>query len=436
CLTYSQKDYIPVQVQAIFDEKVYESIPCKPKNLSLICLLQAKRELLDEVLRLYNILTLFSPDKIVYNFSNMDKIGMPIIYLRRSGKVHKFQKNISPIPETFLYKNKTYNSKKFLEESITTALIIVQDNTIIYEDYYLGTKDTDLRISWSVTKSFISALFGPPVATGQIKITDKITKYVPELKESGYKDASVKNVLQMSSGVYFDENYTKLSSDINRLGRILALGGSFDKFALSLRSQRKPGTFLHYVSIDTHVLGMVLRNVTGEKIQNLFVKNLWSHLGAEANAYFLADDTGEAMALGGLCLRSRDMARFGILYLQDGFLNGRQVIPKAWIQESTYPQEKYLFPGKRDTASTVHGYGYQWWIPEDFDKEFLAVGIYDQMIYINKKSNVVIVKNSANYNFANNNFQSSNQAIAFFRAVAEKYSLDKRKPSPVRGSNP
>jgi CubicO group peptidase (beta-lactamase class C family) len=255
-------------------------------------------------------------------------------------------------------------------------------------------------------------------------VNRSVSDLVPLLKGSGYDGVSIKNVLQMSSGVYFNEDYGDFNSDINRFGRVMALGGSFDEFAASLMNERVQGTYMHYVSIDTHVLGMVLRAATGRSIVDYFDEKLWSRLGTDQAAIYLTDTTGEPMVLGGLNLISRDYARLGTLYRDFGVINGEQIIPAQWIEESTTPDAPHLMPGERDSSGSSYGYGYQWWIPEQSDGEFMARGIYGQYIYINRKADVVIVKNSADRNFMANDYESSDITVAAFRAISGSLSID------------
>ena len=298
--------------------------------------------------------------------------------------------------------------------------MVLHDESITHESYYLGTTAEDKRISWSVAKSFLSALVGIAVEQEKIKdLNDLVTDYAPSLKGSGYDGVTLKNVLQMSSGVRFNEDYKDFFSDINRMGRLLALGGSFDEFAASLETEREQGQYLHYVSVDTHVIGMVLRGATGEPIVDYFKKHLWDHIQPEADTFYLTDELGEPMVLGGLNMRAVDYLKFGKLYRDNGRWNDKQIVPEAWVKESTTPDAPHLMPGKRDSADLDLGYGYQWWLPINADQEFLALGIYDQFIYVNKKAGVVIVKNSANINFTDNNLESASVAVEFFRAVAK-----------------
>lgn len=372
-----------------------------------------------QIRQLYYTVRLFDEDVIVANFSDM-KSMIPTLTIKRTGPVNTFGHQPKALPDTFVYNGENHTMASFLIDSSATALVVIKGNDITYEGYYQGTKELDQRISWSMAKSFLSAIFGVAVTDGQIPdLNQAVSDYVPALKGSGYDGVSIKNVLQMSSGVYFNEDYSDFNSDINRFGRVMALGGSFDEFAASLTTEREQGTYMHYVSIDTHVLGMVLRAATGKSIVEYFDEKLWSKLGTEKDAIYLTDSTGEPMVLGGLNLISRDYARLGTLYRDFGVLNGEQIIPAQWIEDSITPDAPHLMPGERDNSDTTLGYGYQWWIPEQADGEFMALGIYGQYIYVNRKAGVVIVKNSANRGFMDNHYESKDIAVAAYRAIVD-----------------
>jgi CubicO group peptidase (beta-lactamase class C family) len=372
-----------------------------------------------EIRQLYNTVTLFDEDVIVHNFSNMVEVA-PFKTITRTGPVNEFGSAPQALPASFKFAGKDMAMDDFLTLTSATSLVVVKDNNITFEDYYQGTGEFDQRISWSMAKSFLSALFGIAVDEGLIKdLNVPVTDYVPSLVGSGYDGVSIKNVLQMSSGVYFNEDYGDFNSDINRFGRVMALGGSFDEFAASLTSDRKQGTYMHYVSLDTHVIGMVLRAATGRSIEDYFNEKLWSKLGTERDAIYITDSIGQPMVLGGLNLISRDYARMGKLYRDKGLLNGQQIVPAQWIEDSITPDAPHLMPGKRDTSDSKMGYGYQWWVPENPKQEFMAFGIYGQHIYVNREFNVVIVKNSADRQFMDNDYQHTDIAIAAYREIAK-----------------
>ncbi len=371
-----------------------------------------------ELNQLYRVVNLFKPDVIVHNFSNMQEV-MATKVIQRSGPVRTLNHAPQDLPATFMFKEQEFNLDTFLSDSQSTAMLVVKGDAIVFENYYLGTRDTDLRASWSMAKSYLSAIFGIAVYDGHIKdLNIAVTDYVPALVGSGYDGVTIKNVLQMSSGVAFNEDYTDFNSDINRFSRMMAMGGSFDKFATTLKHEREQGTYMKYVSIDTHVLGMVLRAATGKTIEEYLTEKLWSKLGNEQDARYLVDGLGEPMVLGGLNATTRDYARLGMLFRDNGMINKEQVVPAQWIKDSITPDASHLMPGKRDHAKSVFGYGYQWWIPQQSNQEFFALGIYGQFIYINQLAGVVIVKNSANTHFTDNDYESIHKSLAAFRSIA------------------
>jgi CubicO group peptidase (beta-lactamase class C family) len=271
-----------------------------------------------------------------------------------------------------------------------------------------------------VAKSFVSALVGIALAEGRFEsIDDPITRYLPELAGSGYDGVRIVDILQMSSGVRFNEDYGDYDSDINRFGRIIAMGGSMAEFAASLQRQRPPGTFHHYVSIDTQVLGMLVHRVCGTTLTDYLQRTIWQRIGMERDAYWMLDSTGMEVALGGLNVSLRDYARFGLLYLNEGRWHDEQIVPADWARASTTAGAPHLLPGVDNPASSSSwGYGYQWWIPDPDMGDYTAAGIYNQYIYVNPRARVVIAKNSANHRYVAERQESKDLHVAMFRAIA------------------
>ncbi|NOZ41593.1 MAG: serine hydrolase [Alphaproteobacteria bacterium] len=371
--------------------------------------------------RLYATITLFDQDKIVHNFSHMDQIFLTKV-VKRAGPVYHFGSAPGKLPQSFIYKGRKVATAEFLKRRATTALLVIKNDNIVFEKYYLGTGEKDLRISWSMAKSFTVTLFGIAVEKGLIDIDAPVDHYLPEMKGSGYQGVPIRDVLGMSSGVKWNEDYGDFFSDINRMGRILAIGGSLDKFTTTLTKGTAPGKKFHYVSMDSHVIGMIVRRVTGNSLITLAEQDIWSKIGMEANAEWLTDSTGTAFALGGLNMRTRDYARFGRLYLNNGNWNGKQVVPEAWIKAATTPSFPHNEPGP-----DKFGYGFQWWIgPNARPGEFLAAGVYGQFIYVNQPEHIVIVKNSADRHFMDK-INSKFETITFFRAITDKLHKDAEK---------
>ena len=352
----------------------------------------------DELKRLLAVNSLFTPEKIVANFSHMDTLFLTQPLRRTSHTVVPLPEGPrAEMPDGF---------DDFVASRSLTAIVVLKNGELVYEDYYQGTTADDRRISWSVAKSWLSALLGILIDEGAIgSIDEPVTQYAPALSESAYEGATIRDVLQMSSGVVFNEDYFDFHSDINRMGRELALGGSMDGFAAALTDTFiKPGTQWQYVSIDTHVIGMVIRGATGRPISELMIEKLVEPLGLESEPYYLTDGDGVAFVLGGLNMRTRDYARFGQMIANGGRWADQQVVPATWVREST--------SASAATAPGEKRYGYQWWLPpEAGDGQFFAHGVYNQYVYIDPSRNVVIALNAANRRFREAGVSAANLAM-------------------------
>jgi CubicO group peptidase (beta-lactamase class C family) len=326
------------------------------------------------------------------------------------------------LPETYVYEGETKKISDWIKHTDTTGLIVIKDGVVVFENYYDGNEKSTLSISMSVAKSFVSFLIGVALEEGQIvDLQDPVDTYAPELKGSGYEGVSLKNVLQMSSGIRFTEDYGDLKSDIVRLV-VSFTTGSLNEFIANLTNERKPGTFNQYVSADTQVLSMVLKGATNKSLTEYMQAKLWSHLGAEYNAKWLTDPDGTELAFGGLNAALRDYARFGLLYLNQGRnFQGKQLVPASWVDASVTPDAPHLMPGRDNPGSDwPMGYGYQWWIPENPQGDYTAIGIYGQFIYVHPRHNVVIAKTSAYVDYNNTGDEMEFESVEAFRAIAKE----------------
>ena len=205
----------------------------------------------------------------------------------------------------------------------------------------------------------------------------------------------------------------------DRFGRAVAKGVSFRDFAKTLKRSKKPGTYHHYVSIDTQVLGFLLAEVTGMPLKEYLHEKIWSKIGMEDGAYYIIDNTGEEMALGGLNATLRDYAKFGQLFLNKGNWKGEQIVPEAWVKASYDTDGPHLIPGESDLSSSPWGYGLQWWVPGFPDTDYTAAGVYNQYIYIDPLTNIVIAKTSSNHRYTAEKEYSKAAHMAMFRAIAK-----------------
>ena len=375
-----------------------------------------------KALRVHKVQTLYDKDKIVYNFLNMDKI-FPTREIKASKNPKPLKRNIKTLPETFFFEGEEKNLQEYLDYFWSDGMIVLHKNEMVYENYWLGNNENKRHISWSVAKSFISALVGIAYEEGLIdSLDDPVTKYLDDFKETGYDGVTIKDILQMSSGVLFNEDYADYDSDINRFGRAVATGTSMRDFSKTLTREREPGTYMHYVSINTQVLGFLLQEVTNKSISQYLYNKIWNPLGMEDSAYFILDDVKDEFALGGLNATLRDYAKFGLLYLQNGRWNDNQIISKQWIEDSHSTDGIHLVPGERETSSNPWGYGYQWWVPGFPDTDYTASGVYNQYIYIDPLSEIVIAKTSSNYKYTSELQMSKDMHMAMFRAIANHIS--------------
>lgn len=373
--------------------------------------------------RVYHAMNLFEESSIVNNMRTVNNWwdSRPIT---APDNKHEFPKKTGyQLPDSFNTGRAEMKTEEFLEQTYTTGLLVLQNDTMLFEEYYRGHLPETEQIVWSVSKSFLSALFGIAIDEGHIKsIEQTVDEYCESLKGSGYEGVRIKDVLQMSTGIAFNEDYADLYSDINRWGRDFSWGNSQDAFAASLQRDREPGTYHHYVSLDTHVLGMVLVQATGRDITDYAQEKLWQPLGMEHDSHWLIDDYGMEAALGGLTTTIRNCAKLGSLFLNKGNWYGNQIVSADWVTASTTPDAPHLIPGPRSSSAHVLGYGYQWWIPEGNDGEFLAVGVYNQFIYINPTTRTIVVKHSANPGFGKGEFLAGTRVfVEMCRKISNQY---------------
>lgn len=379
-----------------------------------------------DIKRLSFATQLFSGNDVSQQFQNFRGAFPSTDVKHDPANIHPLPKGAPlSLPETYTYAGKTLSTEALLKETDTMALTVLKDGKIVYENYWLGGDENTRFISFSVAKSFISALVGIAVEEGHIKsIQDPITDYVPSLKDSAYDGVSIKNILQMSSGASWDEDYSNPNSDINRFARVYALGGSFEEFTASLKRENEPGTVNHYNTMDTQALGLLIAYATGQSVSDYMSEKLWKPMGAEADAYWITDDLGLEFSGAGLNATSRDFARFGELYRNMGNQNGKQIVSEDWVRASYTPDGPHLMPDE-EPGFLSFGYGYQWWIPYGDISDYSAIGVYNQFVYVSPMKGVVIAKSSAKKDYAQSleeKHYRELETLMLFRAIAEALS--------------
>ena len=241
------------------------------------------------IYKLYKLATLYNEKSIAKNFISINKIFDTSNPISASEKTFVFEKEDFELPNSYEFEGEQLNLIEGLDHFHTDGLIILHDGKMLFEKYWNGNTKDSKHIAFSVSKSYLSALFGIAIEEGLIKsIDDNVSIYLDDFEGTGYEDVKIKNLLQMSSGIEFNEDYADPNSDINRFARATAKGSSFRDFAKTLKNGKKQGTYNHYVSLDTQVLGMILESVTDMPLREYLYKRIWSKIGTESDAYYLS----------------------------------------------------------------------------------------------------------------------------------------------------
>lgn len=319
----------------------------------------------------------------------------PTRIIPRAGLIHHFDwESIAGSDISYQWQGKTYTIDELVARNHSTSLVVVHKGVLVHEQYLQGTTESTHLTSFSMAKSIVGLLAGIAVGEGAIEsIEDPVTKYVPELKGTGYDGASVKHLLQMSSGVKWSEKYTSRTSDIARFSgaSIIMNQMSANHFMTTLPRVHKPGTVFNYSSGETQVLGWVVSSAVGKSLSNYLHEKLWSKLGMEHDAYWLLDsNNGDEFSSIGINASARDYARIGQLMLQDGVWNGTRLLPEGWVKASSTPDGDHVAYGNVRETQPDFGYGFQWWAYEDGTYD--AEGVFGQFIWVNPKDQIVIVK--------------------------------------------
>jgi len=350
----------------------------------------------------------------------------PVTILSPSEQPFEFPDGVRmALPTTYEFEGDVRNIHALLGATHTSALLVLKEGTVRFEEYWLtGGRDVQW-ISMSVAKSFVSALVGIAVADGSIRsLEDPIEQYVPALSGSAYEGVRIKDVLQMSSGVRFNEDYSDHDSEIYRLSEAVGPGGSVDAFMMTLQRESEPGTRCVYSSADTQALGMLVADATGRSLTDYMQEKLYSPLGMESRGYWITDSAGRELAYVGLLMTARDFAKLGELYRNGGIWQGEQIVPGEYVEDSIRADADHLKPGGPIVGDHAFGlgYGYQWWLPDGNQGEFSAIGVYNQYIYVDPARDTVIVKLSANPAYGTTTRESDNkdlENIAVLQAISQ-----------------
>lgn len=331
---------------------------------------------------------MLDPGINAFTFRNMDQI-FTTRSVPRAGAVWTLPSQSHSLDFTYQVGEQTLPAQAIFERNATNALLILKDGHIVHETYR-NRSDADTRfIGWSMTKSIVATLVGIALADQKIaNLDDPVTRYLPELASGGYAGVSVRQVLEMRSGVDYEERYDFQNPGVaaaNHLSSLVRNTSRFADAAKTIPRVHEPGTHFAYKTLDTAVLGWLLERVTGMSVSAYMAQKLWEPLGAQADGFFILDGepgVGREFTGAGFNATARDFARLGQLMLQEGEANGQQIVPADWVREATTT---------RSQGTARGGYGYQWWtVPET--GAYFALGLQGQIVYVDPATRTVAVK--------------------------------------------
>lgn len=294
--------------------------------------------------------------------------------------------SVRPLPQGMLDLS-AIDIDAYMNSQRSAAIVILHDGKLVYEKYGLGFGPEGKWTSFSVAKSLTSTMVGAAVKDGHIKsLDDKVTDYIAGLKGSAYDDVTVRQLLTMTSGVRWNEDYTDPKSDVALFNEHKAAEGEdvTVSYMKTLPREAPAGTKWVYKTGETNLIGVLVSEATGKTLAEYLSEKVWKPYGMEQDATWLLGATGHEIS--GCCIQAatRDYARFGQFILEGGVAGGKQVMPDGWLELATTKQTGIGMPGR--------GYGFQWWTNDD--GSFAAQGIFGQGIFIDPARKLVIASNS------------------------------------------
>jgi CubicO group peptidase (beta-lactamase class C family) len=328
---------------------------------------------------------------VYWNYADVsDYKKFPADTIRASLTPHYFSRSPLQIalhtPEKFSNDKDSNQLDRFLEEYKTLAFIILRNDTLIYEKYFKGTNRNSVIPSFSVSKSFVSALVGIAMSEGTIRdIHQPVTDYLPEMKDPGFHKVTLENLLTMRSGVKFNEGYTNPFGEAAKF----YYGLNLKRYTRKLKVIHPPGAFYEYESGNVQILGMILEKATGKRLSEYFEEKIWRPMGAIHSATWSLDSKKNREAKAFCCINAipEDFALFGQLYLKKGVADGHEVVPLNWVEET-------LAVHNDSKDSQGYPYTYLWRVMND--GSFFAKGVMGQFIFVCPQKQVVIIRMGEN----------------------------------------
>jgi CubicO group peptidase (beta-lactamase class C family) len=347
----------------------------------------------------------YSFPRIRWSFSNFRQLVPTTNVWRGTAAVsplpYALRADLDAVSFTSLGSDKTMTWGQAFNANYTDGVVVLHKGRIVYEKYAGVFKPESQHIAMSVTKSFFGLIGASLVADGTLDEKALVAQYVPELKDTGFGNATIRQLLDMTTGIQYSENYADPKAEIwdhVRAGGVLprppgyAGPKTFYEFLQTVKAEGQHGQVFAYKTVNSDVLGWVIRRATGKSIGDNLSERIWRKLGAEQDAYFVVDSVGNEFAGGGLNASLRDMARFGEMMRLGGQFNGAQVVPKAVVADIQRGGDASKFP--QASYPQLKGWSYRnmWWVSNNENGAYAARGVHGQAIYIDPKAEMVIAR--------------------------------------------
>jgi len=338
-----------------------------------------------------------------WSFSNLRELVPTKNVWRGDGPVvllPRAERNLDGIPFTDMT-GKPMTWGESLVRNYTDGILVMHKGKVVYEKYFGVLEPQKPHLAFSVTKSFVGTLAAMLVEEGKLDPSSLVTKYIPELKGTAYDDATVRQVMDLTVGVQYSENYADPKAEVwdySRAGSMLPAGPNYQgpktyyEFLVKLKKEGNHDEVFGYKTVNAEILAWMVRRVSGKSIAALLSDTIWSKMGAEYDAYFWVDSVGTESGGGGLNTALRDLVRVGEMIRLNGRYNGQQIIPAAVVEDIRRGGNKSHFA--KAGYPTLPGWSYRsmWWVSHNEHGAFMARGIHGQNIYIDPKAEMVIVR--------------------------------------------
>jgi len=310
-------------------------------------------------------------------------------------------KGVDNVVFTPLGSNEKITWQESLMKNYTDGIIVLHKGKIVYEKYFGELKPNGVHTVMSVSKTFTGTLGALMVAEGVLDENKTAGEYVPELKKSAFGDATIRQILDMTTALQYSEDYADPKADIwvfstagNPFPKPPGYTGpqNYYEYLQTVKKSGKHGESFGYRTINTDAMGWIISRVTGKSIPKLLSERIWKPLGTHFDGFYLVDGAGIAFAGGGLSANLRDLAMFGEMVRNGGFFNGKQILPSKVVDDIKVGGSQKAFEKAGYTNLKNWSYRDMWWITENANGAFSARGVHGQVIYIDPKAQMVIVR--------------------------------------------